>query len=60
LASEFIGHTTRARRGVLPFAVSKEAILISPWLYGKGYSPDSTLILFHYVCMGIPIIELPY
>jgi hypothetical protein len=60
LASEFVGHTTRTRCGVLPVAINEEAILISPRLQGKGCSPYSVLILFHYACMEIPMIELPY
>ncbi len=59
LASEYVGHTTGTRGGVLPVPIHQETILISPRLQGKGGSPYSVLILFHCVGMGIPTIELP-
>ncbi len=60
LTSEFVGHATETRGGILPMAISKETIFVSSRLQGKGCSPYSILILLHDVRMSIPTIELPY
>ena len=59
LASEFVRDTARTRWVILPVAVYKKAILISPWLKGKDRFPYSVLVPFHRMSTGIPVIKVP-
>lgn len=58
-ATEIINNRTGAGRVILPIAINKKSLFVSPRDKFDGRFPYPLLVLFHRVCKGIPVIEIP-